>query len=66
MNLNERLHWETLMNLHIATIKRAFTFNEKIIIAADRELFRVKETFLKNKMKKTRKNEIIFVGLHIR
>ena len=55
------------MNLHIATIKRAFTFNEKIIIAADRELFRVKETFLKNKMKKTgKKNEIFFVGLHIR
>ena len=54
------------MNLHIATIKRAFTFNEKIIIAADRELFRVEETFLKNKMKKSRKNEMIFVGLHIR
>ena len=67
MNLNERLHWETLMNLHIAAIRRAFTFKEKFIVAAHRELFRVKETFLKNKMKKTgKKNEIIFVGLHIR
>ena len=54
------------MNLHIAAIRRAFTFKEKFIVAADRELFRVKETFLKDKMKKTRKNEIIFVGLHIR
>ena len=55
------------MNLHIAAIRRAFTFKEKFIVAADRELFRAKETFLKNKMKKTRKkNEVIFVGLHIR
>ena len=55
------------MNLHIAAIRRAFTFKEKFIVAADRELFRVEETFLKNEMKKTgKKNEIIFVGLHIR
>ena len=55
------------MNLHIAAIRRAFTFKEKFIVAANRELFRVKETFLRNKTKTTgNKNEIIFVGLHIR
>ena len=69
VNLNERLHWETLMNLHIAAIRRAFTFKEKFNIAADRELFRAKEIFNKNQMIKTKKKkkiELIFVGIHIR
>ena len=67
VNLNERLHWETLMNLHIAAIRRAFTFKDKFILAADRELFRAKEIFYKNQYKKLKKKkEMIFVGIHIR
>ena len=57
------------MNLHIAAIRRAFTFKEKFNIAADRELFRAKEIFNKNQMIKTKKKkkiELIFVGIHIR